>query len=133
MQVLAAHHHRMFLCVCHDSIAVSVQPPVLLRGRSHGWQPPLASHCPPVSASLPDLLEISPSTGGRGGRGGRGEEGEREMRRRRHCYRYIHVRENTRGGILLPKAVCYCLQTCNFCFDENLSEYVCTSVYQVWW
>ena len=25
---------------------------------------------------------------------------------------------------LLPEAVCCCLQTCNFCFDETLSEYI---------
>ena len=25
---------------------------------------------------------------------------------------------------LLPEAVCCCLQTCNFCFDETLSQYI---------
>ena len=25
---------------------------------------------------------------------------------------------------LLPQAVCCCLQKCNFCFDETLSQYV---------
>ena len=25
---------------------------------------------------------------------------------------------------LLCKAVCCCLQTCNFCFDETLSQYI---------
>ena len=27
-------------------------------------------------------------------------------------------------NFLLPEAVCCCLQTCNFCFDETLSQYV---------
>ena len=28
------------------------------------------------------------------------------------------------NNFLLPEAVCCCLQTCNFCFNETLSQYV---------
>ena len=31
---------------------------------------------------------------------------------------------NNINNFLLPEAVCCCLQTCNFCFDETLSEYI---------
>ena len=31
---------------------------------------------------------------------------------------------NNNYKFLLPEAVCCCLKTCIFCFDENLSQYI---------